>query len=342
MTIFIRADASVSIGSGHVMRTLELARRMDEKGCRIIYLCKPVKGNLIGYIRQKGFEVRELPSGAGEYEAVGHAIEAMDPDLLIIDHYGIGAEVEKQLKERYGIVIVALDDTFEKHYCDMVLNQNIYASEERYGGLVPLGTKLLTGLGYALVRDEFSKALSLPVKAHMQTRLLVTLGGSDPHNVLFRILMAMSALRQSVSATLICGPSNPRCQELKERFRHLKKVKILQKTDNMAGLMRTHDMAVTAAGASTIESLIMKLPALIIATADNQKELATTLGGRELAEYAGWHEELDAERLREVLEVFMAGGYKKIKKNLEALKLNVNGADVVADEILQLKSEHAG
>ena len=60
MKVVIRADASIKIGTGHVMRCLTLAKGLVEKGAKVQFICRDHSGNLIERIRQEGFEVYTL------------------------------------------------------------------------------------------------------------------------------------------------------------------------------------------------------------------------------------------------------------------------------------------
>ncbi|CAM3049984.1 hypothetical protein [Moritella viscosa] len=60
MDIVIRADASIHIGSGHVMRCLVLAQELQQQGHHIRFACRRQAGNSIDFILAKGFKVLEL------------------------------------------------------------------------------------------------------------------------------------------------------------------------------------------------------------------------------------------------------------------------------------------
>ncbi|NDC15758.1 MAG: hypothetical protein EBZ76_11480 [Synechococcaceae bacterium WB9_2_170] len=59
-TVLIRADASLSIGSGHVMRCRTLARELKRRGAAITFLCRRQRGDLISLLEQE-FQVLALP-----------------------------------------------------------------------------------------------------------------------------------------------------------------------------------------------------------------------------------------------------------------------------------------
>jgi len=60
VNIVIRADASVHIGSGHVMRCLVLAQGLITRGHQVSFVCRPQAGDLVAFIESKGFCVYQL------------------------------------------------------------------------------------------------------------------------------------------------------------------------------------------------------------------------------------------------------------------------------------------
>lgn len=59
--IAFRADASLGIGTGHVMRCLTLARALCEAGAECHFLCREHPGHLLEMIQAEGFAVHRLP-----------------------------------------------------------------------------------------------------------------------------------------------------------------------------------------------------------------------------------------------------------------------------------------
>ena len=59
-SVLIRCDASLSIGSGHVMRCRTLARELKRRGAVVIFLCRRQAGDLIVLLEQE-FAVLNLP-----------------------------------------------------------------------------------------------------------------------------------------------------------------------------------------------------------------------------------------------------------------------------------------
>ena len=65
--IAFRADASIQIGTGHVMRCLTLADALRERGAQCSFICRQHLGNLVDLIKQRGHQVHALPTGNKNY-----------------------------------------------------------------------------------------------------------------------------------------------------------------------------------------------------------------------------------------------------------------------------------
>jgi len=62
MKAAFRVDASLEIGSGHVMRCLTLADALRAAGARCLFVSRLHPGHLLELIRQRGFAVTALPA----------------------------------------------------------------------------------------------------------------------------------------------------------------------------------------------------------------------------------------------------------------------------------------
>src|SRR5947209_10955237 len=97
MRIVFRADASVTLGSGHVMRCAALARRLGDDNHEVSFICREAAGDLIGWLRAQGFPVSRLPlvpatalSEGEDAAACRELIGRRGCDWLIVDNYGLG------------------------------------------------------------------------------------------------------------------------------------------------------------------------------------------------------------------------------------------------------------
>jgi spore coat polysaccharide biosynthesis predicted glycosyltransferase SpsG len=60
MRVIFRVDASLKMGTGHVMRCLTLAQVLKDNGAKVEFICRKHEGSLIDKIRSNGFDVHAL------------------------------------------------------------------------------------------------------------------------------------------------------------------------------------------------------------------------------------------------------------------------------------------
>jgi len=197
MQFLIRADASLQIGSGHIMRCLTLAHKLRQHHHRVAFITRAHQGHLADTIRQQGFDCILLPlpdhattSAQPQRQpepacnelppsppapAIPHAawlatsqaqditdcaphIRALAPDWIICDHYALAAAWQTAARALCHSKIMVIDDLHDRtHDADLLLDQNHAHTAADYAPLVPPSCRILTGTRYALLRDEFAQ-----------------------------------------------------------------------------------------------------------------------------------------------------------------------------------------
>lgn len=309
------------------MRCLVLAETMEAKGWKVIFLTRQLPGNIDQTILAKGFDVITLgaPDAISEIEEVIRLIRQNGADGVIFDHYDIGAAYERSVKEETGIVVMVLDDTFEAHHCDILLNQNIYAKAVDYAGRLPDVCHCFCGLEYALVRKEFRNAARTFPKEAPIRNILISLGGADPANMTLEAMRAVAEIgEENITARVVVGAANRNLEAIKmfaEANRPL--FEIIVNAGNMAALMQQADAAITAGGGTTIETLYMGLPSLVIGIAPNQDLIVRTLKERKLALTVGREERRLPEKVRDGVKRLLEDGdfRRQFRHALESLHI---------------------
>ena len=151
--ILFRANSSSTLGVGHIMRDLVLASQF--KDARVIFATEELPGNINEKIQEQNYLIEILNSN--NLEELVLLIKKHSIDTVVIDHYAIDYDFEKALKRATGVIIFALDDTYQKHYSDILLNHNVYADSDKYIDLVPKNSEVRCGSKYTLLRNEFIK-----------------------------------------------------------------------------------------------------------------------------------------------------------------------------------------
>lgn len=302
MRVVIRVDASIEIGSGHVMRCLTLAEILKENGVNVQFICRKHKGNLISKIASKGFRVLglELQSyknhsnklfhsyllGATQKqdaESCNNFLKESRVDWLIVDHYGIDEDWQQHLKECYLKLMVIDDLADRKHQCDILLDQTYGRQQQDYKRLVPKSCELLLGSQYALLRPEFSKWREYSLRRRSNSvpkNILINMGGSDPNNITKQVLNEIEAckLPNDIEVIVVMGSTSPHLQSVIAVASDLScRIEVRADIDNMAEVMANSDIAIGATGSTTWERCCLGLPAIQIIIADNQTEIANSL-----------------------------------------------------------------
>lgn len=296
--VVFRADASLHIGTGHVMRCLTLADGLRKMGFENHFLCRVHNGHLCDLIEDRGYSVSRLPTGTrevgdGAKPYVGWlgstweedaeqcraaiALLSAKPELLIVDHYALDGRWEHALRPLVPRILVIDDLADRSHDCDLVLDQNLHdCPESRYAHLVGPDTRVFVGPRYALLRPEFN---AFPVRTRERLdRMLVYFGGADPANQALQVMRALRELAtEAPEADFVLGPTNANARSVHEASRGMAGVCIIPVTDRMAQLMSDADLGIGTCGGAAWERCVLGLPSLVVVSAENQRDDARIL-----------------------------------------------------------------
>lgn len=320
MKVSFRADASVQIGSGHVMRCLTLADSLRGKGAEASFVCRDHEGNLCGLIEERGFPVIRLPAGKADTwlgedqetdarQTMAALEELGKPDWLVVDHYSIDSKWESELRKMAGRIMVIDDLANRPHDCDLILDQNLYAGmDNRYEGLVSEKCVVFLGPKYALLRPEFAKAReNMRERDGLIRRIFIFFGGSDLTNETAKAIEAVGMLnRPEIAVDVVIGATNPNQSEIQALCDAMPHARLHVQASNMAELMSEADLSIGAGGGTTWERCCLGLPTITVSLAANQCSGSEALALKGAAIYLGRAAEIDAPLIRSALETSFA------------------------------------
>jgi UDP-2,4-diacetamido-2,4,6-trideoxy-beta-L-altropyranose hydrolase len=328
--IAFRADASVRIGTGHVMRCLTLARALSARGAECHFICRKLDGNLLEEIRSRGFAVYGLPKclhdgASGRTGRTGRqataadcdfadenwemdaaltkaAMRGMEADWLIVDHYGIDSSWETRMHEHARRLMVVDDLANRHHFCDLLLDQN-YEEEERYRNCIPGDCRVLLGPKYALLRPEFAeRRAEIKEQDESIRRVLVFFGGSDPLDLTGEALKALSVPSlDHLQVDLVVGANYPHSDALNRLATVRGRTTVHGPRPHLADLMAVADIAIGAGGVTNWERMCLGLPSLVITMADNQIPISEILDRRGVIRLLGKSEGVTANLISTAL-----------------------------------------
>lgn len=307
------------------MRCLTLAEIFLKRGISVQFICRDHSGNLIGLLKDRGIAVLVLPAPAGhaspliedyavwlgvsQAEDAWQSIEALDgqiPDWLIVDHYGLDVEWEREIRP-FAKRIMVIDDLANRvHECDVLLDQNYALNERRYLDLVPAACQCLLGPRYALLRHEYLHYREGVCRDGVIQKILIFFGGTDSFNLTALVLKVLSLPEFSqFGVDVIIGANHKHREQIEAIALQRPGTVLYGPRSHLADLMAEADLSIGAAGGTTWERMCLGLPSLVISIAENQLQGARSLADKKLIRYVGHHSDNVSEILRRELNDLM-------------------------------------
>ena len=261
----LRADASSSIGVGHVMRSLSLGEALLDEGFGVELVSFELAPSLQSLATSCGIEVVELTCAPRSSEDAQFVL-TRNADIVVVDGYEFSREFFVAL-ELSDTPFAVIDDNAETNAKSpkAVINQNPHASAPMYAHLQG-NPKLLLGLQFAMVRREVREvaAMNLPTR---EGEVFVAMGGADFLGLTAPIVEALAETGLQIRVAV--GHANTQreqVQKLADQFGH---VTLIEQHDYVSSLASAH-VAVLAAGSSLWEACAVGTPSIGLVVAENQ------------------------------------------------------------------------
>jgi UDP-2,4-diacetamido-2,4,6-trideoxy-beta-L-altropyranose hydrolase len=195
--LFIRADGSMQIGLGHLIRCLSLAN-MLENYFQICFVCKEIPESTIRDINESHFLVSKI-------ETEEFFLEMLAPgDFVVLDGYGFGFEYQIEIKKR-KCKIISIDDQYQgKFISDLIINHapgvtiNNYHAESY--------TDFALGHEYALLRPKFLKQARNYRKIYQKDKIFICFGGADKNDYTKKIISILTNIPEFIEIIVVTGP----------------------------------------------------------------------------------------------------------------------------------------
>jgi UDP-2,4-diacetamido-2,4,6-trideoxy-beta-L-altropyranose hydrolase len=365
MKAAFRVDASMQIGSGHVMRCLTLAEALRAHGAHCHFISRAHPGNLLELIRQRGFAVTALPTELSpppansqfaserakepvhalwlgcdwqtDAEQTRAILAKQQPDWLVVDHYAMDQRWETALRPYYQKLMLIDDLADRPHQCDLLLDQNLGRQPQDYANLVPSHCKVLAGPQYALLRPEFAALRAYSLQRRQQPVLkhvLITMGGVDQSNATGQVLQALKrcTFPQDCRISVVMGLQAPWLQQVEAQTHSMPwPTKLLVNISDMAQCMADSDLAIGAAGSTSWERCCLGLPTLLVVLADNQGRGAYALQEAQAALLIG---DVNDIAMKLPLAINASASHHRLKQMSAATAFVTDGRGV--DKVLKL------
>lgn len=324
--LIVRVDASVQIGTGHLMRCLALAQAWKDVGGQVIFITACQSEELLQRLREEGFDIhllgRPYPDPS-DWDLTKDILASYPNTWVVLDGYHLDGNYQQKAKKAGHRLLVIDDMAHLKHYyADIVLNQNLHAEQLHYS-CEPY-TRLLLGTHYVLLRREFLAwkewKREIPEVAR---RVLVTLGGSDPENHTLKVIQILQKVDvPDLEAIVVVGASNPHADVLEAEVKetHIP-VRLMRDAKNMPELMAQADVAISGGGATVWELLFLRMPTLVLILADNQRYIAEQIENRGAGESLGLAGKVSTKSLAKSITQFLKDCKSRAKMSENARQI---------------------
>jgi UDP-2,4-diacetamido-2,4,6-trideoxy-beta-L-altropyranose hydrolase len=339
MNLLIRADASVAMGTGHIMRCLALAQAWQGAGGTALFAAAEITAAMRSRLAEERCEVVDLACAAGsaqDAEQTSALARARNAAWVVVDGYQFESNYQKMIKDA-GSKLLFLDDYghSDYYYADLVLNQNLDANERQYPGREP-NTRLLLGTKYCLLRREFSVWRDWEREiAPVARKVLITMGGSDPDNVTGFVVDALVSMQDSnLHCTILAPPDHPARAAREALGSHKKYVEWKAPVSDMSNLIAQADFGILAAGGTLWEFLYMGCPVLSFARNRVQQRILTELQSRGMVQPLGNPREVTIDSTALAILELAASEQKRARMaHLGRREVDGRGAERVCDRM---------
>lgn len=329
-SILFVADAGATVGGGHVMRSLTLARALQARGAACAFAATPAVAGVLDAFGP------DMPRAAADAAGEGF-------DAVVLDHYGLSADDHRRLGA--GRPVLVIDDLADRPLdADLLLDPEIVRRTEHYDGLVSPETELLLGPRFAPVRPAFAerRGQALAARDDRPTRrVLVSLGLTDVGGVTARVVGLLQPLAAGLTFDVVLGAAAASLPVL--RAMDAANLVLHVDSQDMAGLVADADLAVGAGGSSAWERCVLGLPSLCLILAENQVDTARALDDAGAATALDARDAAFDARFVQAFEALAASPKALRRMSAAAAALcDGRGADRVADRLLARIGRSAG
>lgn len=315
MRFVFRTDASMSIGSGHVMRSSAIAEEAIARG---------IPSFFVGKISDLTW-VSERIRGLGFIQVLENSSEFIpdeNEDILIIDSYEIPTDdVFVQLRN-WSKVVSIFDELTPDYSCDLRIHPGLTMAWSD-----PFSGRTLSGPKFVPLRKSIKNSSAHNPEGTLE--VLVVGGGSDAYGFVPAVVNVLTKLTQDFHATIFTNSFSG--IDLDERF------SVFEVGLNLDLIANTVDLVFTTASTTSLEFLARGSAVAIGCAVDNQELYYKELSDGNYASPIGKFSKDSWVLDKELIEGLIIS--ETLRTNLKANSVNLidlHGTKRIVDEILKL------
>ncbi|MEC2159776.1 UDP-2,4-diacetamido-2,4,6-trideoxy-beta-L-altropyranose hydrolase [Virgibacillus halodenitrificans] len=260
MRVLIFTEGGSQIGLGHITRCSSLYDELAERGIKVEFIINSDTGQF-EIIKHKKYKIVNWLSK----EFLTNYIK--QSDYCIVDSYLASEDLYRVISNRAKKSLYIDDIGRIKYPEGIVVNPSLSTEAVKYQ-LKDTNCYLL-GPKYIVLRSPFIQVKRERINQQIK-EVLVTLGGSDIHNLTPRILKQLSSKKTEIIFNVVIGNAFENINEIKSFSR--KNIKFYENAtaEEMKSIMLRSDFAITAAGQTIYELISTQTPFIPIKVIENQ------------------------------------------------------------------------
>ena len=311
-TVLLVGSAGPDEGRGHVARLVTLAEALGSSAAVFLEL---IRGSPTA-------TERDRLAGAGVRPNRGAS-----PDAVVVDLPQPDDVAGRWAAER----LVVFDDSNRLTRPAAVVVQ---PSRPAWTGEAEVGT-VLAGYAFAPLRPSLRRLAESPPTTADPPEVVVCFGGSDPDDVTARLVpsvaTAIGARRDPASLTVVVGASYGGRLEAEPGWT------LLQDPPDFDERLARATVAVIGGGTLKFEAALLGIPAIVVAVADDQPDVAEPMAALAMSAYVGDGRTIDPEDVvRAVTALLDDPDRRAAMARAGRAAFDGRGADRIAREILAL------
>tara|TARA_B100000242_G_scaffold291202_1_gene264071 strand:+ start:2366 stop:3964 length:1599 start_codon:yes stop_codon:yes gene_type:complete len=279
--VFIRANAAVDLGLGHISRCRNIARVLTDNGATVSFFVDQIDEKIQSFLLN--YKIMAIYSKSesfiSQFDDAARFIRQMErcgvPDVVILDDYRLDVAWETEVAQKSCAKIVAIDDVRRKHSADILIDTKWAGlnTQSRYDGLTNSDCLKLLGPQYLPLGHEY-QAPETTTSQSATLKVVISLGGGGSAEFLKefceRFIEQISST-EDVSIVPVVGPYLMNQDLMHNLEFSYQKISPHYNPDGLFSILQDADLFVGAAGGSLFEALSLRIPCLSFTLAENQK-----------------------------------------------------------------------
>lgn len=257
--LLIRADAGPAVGTGHVTRSLSIAREWRNSGGTVTFACGMLPRGLLKKIAAEHFHfipLKHSECDQADADETKRIAATMHPDWIILDGDRFFKNYLVPLKQAQSkLLLIGENASNNTEFADIVLDQTAKSispvTDRHHEHCISLSGPEFALLDEFALSGEFS--LSTPKQSFREARkILVSLGDNDQENWTLKTLQSISDLeKKKIVVDCVIGSRYSHAAELNQFKRQTKlNLRIHRNRDRVQQLLPRIDLAISSSSAA--------------------------------------------------------------------------------------------